>query len=73
LNVFGYHPDAIVDYLKKPTANGEAIDVLRATHSQRPLAQQRHEWGMIGQDPDLTIERGRDDRVRVAVEHRGLR
>jgi hypothetical protein len=73
LNVFGYHPDAIVDYLQKPTTNGEEIDAFRATHGQRPLAQQGHEWSMIGQDPDLAIERGRDDRVGVAVEHRGLR
>jgi hypothetical protein len=73
LNVFGYHPHAIVDYLKKPTPKGEAIDVFRAPHGQRPLAQQSHEGGMIGQDPDLAIERWGDDRVGVAVEHRGLR
>jgi hypothetical protein len=27
---------------------------------------------MIGQNADLTIERGRDHRVGIAVEHRGL-
>ncbi len=70
--MFGYHPDAIVDHLKKSTPNGEAIDLFRATHGQRPFAQEGHEWCMIGQDTDLTIERGRDDRVGVAVEHRGL-
>ena len=71
--MFGYHPDAIVDYLKKSTTNGKAVDVFRATHSQRPLSQQSHEGSMIGQDPDLTIERRRDHGVGVAVEHRGLR
>jgi len=38
LNVFGYHPDAIVDYLEKSTPHGEAIDVVRATHGQRAFA-----------------------------------
>jgi hypothetical protein len=72
LNVFGYHPDAIIDYLKKSTPNGEAIDLLRAAYRQRALAQQGHERCMIGQNADLTIERGRDHRVGIAVEHRGL-
>jgi hypothetical protein len=72
LNVFGYHPDAIVDYLEKSTPNGEVIDVVRATHGQCAFAQEGHEWCMTRQNTDLTIEGWRDHRVRIAVEHRGL-
>lgn len=70
--MFGYHPDAIVDHLKKSTPNGEAINLLRATHGQCPFAQQGHKRCMIGQNADLTIEGGRDHRIRLAVEHRAL-
>jgi hypothetical protein len=72
LNVFGYNPHAIVDYLKKSTPDGKAIIPFRATHGQRSFTQQSHQRRVIGQNADLTIEGGRDDCVGIPVEHRGL-
>jgi hypothetical protein len=67
-DVFGDHPHPVVHDLEKPAAKGKTGDTVGATDRQRPLAQQRHERGMVRQDADLAVEGGRDDCVRFTVE-----
>jgi hypothetical protein len=72
LNVFRDHTHPVVHNLKKPAPHKEPTGTIPATDYQASFSQQRHERGMVRQDADLTIEGGRDDRVRLAVEHSGF-
>jgi hypothetical protein len=69
-DLFGHDPDPVVHDLEKSTSDCEPIGATSSPDGQCPGSQQRHEWGMIGQDADLAIIGGRDDRIRLTVEHR---
>src|SRR5205814_635223 len=73
LNVFGDHAYLVFHHLQKPATYGEATDGSRTAHRQSTLAQQRHERRVVRQNADLTVEGRRHHRVRLPVEHRGLR
>src|SRR5262249_8376519 len=73
LNVFGDHAHPIVHDLKKSALNQESARALTPANAKPPLSEQGHERSVIRQYSDFAVERGRDDRVRVAVEHSRFR
>jgi hypothetical protein len=72
LYVFRDDADAIADDLEKTAADREASHGCRASNGEHPLAEQRHERRVVRQNPHLAVERRRDNRVGIAVEHSGL-
>lgn len=71
--MLGDHANLIADHLKKPTLDREFVDGTAASHSQATIAEQSHEGCVAGQNPDLAVECGRSDGIRIAVEHSRLR
>ena len=71
-DVFGDDPDPVVHDLEKSTPDREPTHVTCPTNTQRTLTKKRHERRVIRQDADLAIEGGRNHRIRLTVEHRGL-
>jgi hypothetical protein len=45
----------------------------RVPDNECPATKESHERSVVGQDADLPVIGGRDDRVRLAVKHRGRR
>jgi hypothetical protein len=71
-DVFSDDPDPVVHDLEKSALNGEPTHLTSPTNAQRPYAEERHERRVVRQDADLAIIGGRDDRVGLTVEHRGV-
>jgi hypothetical protein len=71
-DVFGHDPDPVVHDLEKAAPDSEPTDCTSPTDAQRPGTEERHERRVIRQDADLTVEGGRDHRVRFTVEHRRI-
>jgi hypothetical protein len=71
-DVFGDDPDPVVHDLEKATFDGESTHLTTSTDAQRTCTEERHERRVIRQDADLSIEGGRDHRVRFTVEHRRI-
>jgi hypothetical protein len=71
-DVFGNDPDPVVHDLEKATLDGEPTHLATLTDTQRTCTEERHERSVIRQDADLSIESGRDHRVRFTVEHRRI-
>jgi hypothetical protein len=71
-DVFGHDPDPVVHDLEKAAFDGEPTHCTPPTDAQRACPEERHEWCVIRQNADLTIEGGRDHRVGLTVEHRRI-
>jgi len=71
-DVFSNDPDAVVHDLEKATLDGEPTHLTTPSDAQRTCTEERHERSVIRQDADLSIESGRDHRVRFTVEHRHI-
>jgi hypothetical protein len=65
-------PDSIVDDLKKAAIDLKPVLQTRMPDKKCPATKECHERSVIGQNADLPIEGGRDDRVRLAVKHRSI-
>jgi hypothetical protein len=71
-DVFSDDPDTVVHDLEKTALDDEPTHITTSANAQPAAAEQRHEWSVIRQDADLTVESGRDHRVGLTVEHRCL-
>ena len=69
LNVFGDYTHPVVNNLQESAPYEKPTGALAAADDQGSLSHKCHERGMVRQNADLTVVRGRDDRVRLAVEH----
>jgi hypothetical protein len=72
-DVFSDDPDPVVHDLEKSALDGEPTHLTSPTNAQRTCTEERHERSVIRQDTDLAIIGGRDHRVGLTVEHRGIR
>jgi hypothetical protein len=73
LYVFGDHAHPIIDDLEESATNLESTGGPALPDRQHSLAEQGHERGMVRQDADLAVERGRNDCVRLSIEYRRFR
>ena len=73
LYMFGYHADPIIDDLEESATNLESTGGPTLPDRQHSLAEQGHERGMVRQDADLAVERGRHHSVRLPIEYRRFR
>jgi hypothetical protein len=71
-DVFSDDPHPVVHDLEKATFDGEPTHLTTPADAQRTCTEERHERRVIRQDADLSIESGRDHRIRFTVEHRRI-
>ncbi|HEY7897148.1 MAG TPA: hypothetical protein VIC03_01945 [Gemmatimonadaceae bacterium] len=63
----GYNPDVIVDYLKETAIDVKAMEST-GSEAKFAIAEYGHHCGVAGENTNLTVERGGDDRVCLALE-----
>src|SRR5690348_8599522 len=69
----GNHADDIRQNLKESAPNLKAVGGPPLANGEHPVPQEGHKGGMPRQNPHLSVERGRDHLLGLAVEDRLLR